>query len=118
RMPEALWLTFKPAAEDQHGLQLHKCGEWISPFDVVVSGNRHMHALDTGLVWNSGGSVFSVETVDAPVVALGLRTPLCFSNEQPEPGDGIHSCLFNNAWGTNYIMWYGEDGRARYVLKA
>lgn len=118
RLPEALWLTFKPVAQDNRGLQLHKCGEWISPFDVVVSGNRHMHALDTGFAWISSENAFTVETIDAPVVALGLRTPLCFSNEQPDPSNGIHSCLFNNAWGTNYIMWYEEDNRARYVLKA
>lgn len=118
RMPEALWCTFQPVTSENHGWQLHKCGEWISPFDVVVSGNRHMHSLDSGFAWKSGSDAFSVETIDAPVVALGLRTPLCFSNEQPDPGKGIHSCLFNNAWGTNYIMWYGEDGRARYVLKA
>ncbi len=118
RLPEALWLTFKPVAQDNRGWQMHKCGEWISPFDVVVSGNRHMHSLDSGFAWHSGGNAFSVETIDAPVVALGLRTPLCFSNEQPDPGNGIHACLFNNAWGTNYIMWYGEDNRARYVLKA
>ena len=53
-----------------------------------------------------------------PAVALGERTPLLFSNEWPDLRKGIHSCLFNNAWGTNYIMWYGEDARARYTLKA
>jgi hypothetical protein len=61
---------------------------------------------------------FAVETVDAPVVTLGTRSPLPFSNDQPDLSRGVHSCLYNNAWGTNYIMWYGEDVSARYVLKA
>ncbi len=118
RMPEALWLTFNPIAKDQHGWTLDKCGETISPFDVMVSGNRHMHAVQTGFAYKSGSDAFSVETIDAPTVALGERNPLLFSNDWPDLRKGIHSCLFNNAWGTNYIMWYGGDARARYVVKA
>ena len=118
RMPEALWLTFNPMVEDEKGWKLDKSGEWISPFDVVAAGNRRMHALQQGFVYESGGHRFAVDTLDAPVVALGERTPLFFSNDQPDLSKGIHSCLYNNAWGTNYIMWYGEDVRSRYVIRA
>ncbi len=118
RMPEALWLTFNPIAEDQKGWTLEKAGEAIAPLDVVTSGNRHMHSLSKGFEYHSGADHFAVETQDAPVVSLGERTPLLFSNDRPDLAKGIHSCLYNNAWGTNYIMWYGEDLRARYVLRA
>jgi hypothetical protein len=118
RMPEALWLTFNPIAEDQRGWTLDKSGESVSPFDVVASGNRHMHALAKGFEYREAAHTFAVETVDAPVVALGARTPLGFSDAQPDLSAGVHSSLFNNAWGTNYIMWYGEDMRFRYVLRA
>jgi hypothetical protein len=117
RLPEALWLTFNPQAADQKGWSLDKSNEAVSPFEVVASGNRHMHALTKGFEYKEGPHRFAVETLDAPVVALGERTPLLFSNEQPDLTRGIHSCLFNNAWGTNYIMWYGEDARFRYVIK-
>ena len=118
RLPEALWLTFNPVAVDQKGWTLDKCGEDISPFDVVTSGNRHMHAVGKGFAYQEGDHRFAVEPIDAPAVALGERSPLHFSNTQPDLSKGIHSCLFNNAWGTNYIMWYGEDMRCRYVLRA
>ncbi|HXR38110.1 MAG TPA: DUF5054 domain-containing protein [Terracidiphilus sp.] len=118
RLPEALWLTFNPVAEDPGGWTLDKSGELISPFDVVPSGNRQMHALSTGFEYSQPGHRFAVETLDAPVVALGERTPLGFSTAQPDLIAGIHACLFNNAWGTNYIMWYGEDTRFRFVLRA
>ncbi len=118
RLPEALWLTFNPIAADQKGWTLDKSGEWISPFDVAPSGNRHMHAVQQGFRYESGDDSFTVDTLDAPVVALGERNPLIFSNDQPDLARGIHSCLFNNAWGTNYIMWYGEDVLARYVIRA
>jgi hypothetical protein len=118
RFPEALWLTFNPIAEEQKGWTLEKSGEPISPFDVVASGSRHMHSLSKGFEYKQGGHRFAVETVDAPVVALGDRTPLGFSNAQPDLRKGIHSNLYNNAWGTNYIMWFGEDMRFRFVLRA
>ncbi|HZL49810.1 MAG TPA: DUF5054 domain-containing protein [Terracidiphilus sp.] len=118
RMPEALWLTFNPIVEDQKGWTLEKSGEAISPFDVVALGNRQMHCLQKGFAYKQGGDEFAVETLDAPVVALGDKTPLGFTRSQPDLSKGIHSCLYNNAWGTNYIMWYGEDLRARYVLRA
>jgi len=118
RMPEALWLTFNPISEDEKGWTLDKSGEWISPFDVVANGNRHMHAVQKGFAYESGGHRFEVETLDTPVVALDKRDPLVFSNDQPDVKKGFHSCLFNNCWGTNYIMWYGEDVRARYILHA
>jgi hypothetical protein len=77
-----------------------------------------MHCLQKGFEYRQGGHEFTVDTLDAPVVALGDRTPLGFTSSQPDLSKGIHSCLYNNAWGTNYIMWYGEDLRARYVLRA
>ena len=52
-MPEALWLTFNPIAEDEKGWKLEKSGEWISPFDVAASGNRHMHCVQTGFAYKA-----------------------------------------------------------------
>jgi hypothetical protein len=48
-----------------------------------------------------------IATLDAPVVALGVRSPLNFSYELPDMRQGVHVNLFNNvtqfntAWGTN-----------------
>ena len=116
RLPEALWLTFNPKTTDANAWTLTKSDEAVSPFEVVESGNRHMHALTGGFELREGPHKFAVDPQDAPVVALGERTPLLFSNQQPDLSRGIHSCLYNNAWGTNYIMWYGEDARFRYLI--
>ena len=118
RLPEALWLSFQPAAADAKGWTLEKSGELVSPYDVVVSGNRHMHALSKGLTYKDRDGEFAIETWDAPLVALGVKSPLYFSNSQPDLSQGVHSSLFNNAWGTNYIMWFGEDMRFRFVIRA
>jgi hypothetical protein len=118
RLPEALWLTFHPIASDPAGWTLEKSGEPVSPSDVVQSGNRHMHALSRGFGYKDDSGSFFVETLDAPVVTLGTKSPLPFSNRQPDLSSGIHCNLFNNAWGTNYIMWFGEDMRFRFLLRA
>ncbi|HZL27346.1 MAG TPA: DUF5054 domain-containing protein [Acidobacteriaceae bacterium] len=119
RMPEAMWLTFNPVVAGLKGSwTMDKTGERISPSDVVVSGNRHMHAVSTGFQYGDGNEDFVVETLDAPVVAFGKRSPLNFSNSEPDLSGGVHCNLFNNAWGTNYIMWFGEDMRLRFILRA
>ena len=80
------------------------------PLDVVPGGSRAMHAVEAircpGL---------TIESLDAPVVAVDERTPLCFTRNQPSL-KGFHFCLFNNAWGTNYVQWFGEDMTFRFRI--
>jgi len=118
RLPESIWFTFNPVVEDQKGWTLDKSGEAISPFEVIESGNRHMHAVGRGFKHQKGDETFSVETLDTALVGMGVRKVQYFSNEQPDLSSGMHSNLYNNSWDTNYIMWYGEDARFRFVLKA
>lgn len=118
RLPEALWLSFHPIASDPAGWTIEKSGQPVSPLDVVVSGNRHMHALSRGFGYEDASGTLFVETLDAPLVTLGTKSPLPFSKRPPDLSGGVHCNLFNNAWGTNYIMWSGEDMRFRFLLRA
>ena len=118
RMPEALWLSFHPIVPSQQGWMMDKSGEQVSPFDVVSAGNRHMHAVSTGFSYRDEHQSFLVETLDSPLIAFGEKSPLNFSRAQADLSGGVHCNLFNNAWGTNYIMWFGEDMRFRFVLRA
>ncbi|HEX5412523.1 MAG TPA: DUF5054 domain-containing protein [Terriglobia bacterium] len=117
RLPEAIWLSFLPMTPEQHGWTLDKIDQPISPFDVVKGGNRHMHAVTRGIQYKDSRGSFSIETFDAPAVALGERSPIYYSNDQPDLTKGFHFSLFNNAWGTNYIQWFGDDTRFRFVLR-
>ena len=111
RLPEAMWLTFQP--EDTASLMLEKSDYRVDPLGVVPGGNRHMHALSRGLRYKD----FSIDSLDAPVVALGERSPIYFSKEQPDLKKGVHFSLYNNTWGTNYIQWFGEDLRFRFEVR-
>ena len=118
RMPEALWLSFQPAASDPHAWLLDKSGSSVSPFDVVTGGNRAMHAVLGGLRYRGPEGVLAIQPLDAPVVALGEKLPVHFSRDQPNLANGFHFSLFNNGWGTNYIQWFGEDMRFRFRITA
>ena len=117
RLPEAMWLSFLPVAPESHGWTLDKVNQPVSSFDVVQGGNRHMHAVTSGVYYKDSQGSLSIETFDAPVVALGERSPIFYSTDQPEIAGGIHFSLFNNAWGTNYVQWFGEDTRFRFILR-
>ena len=77
-----------------------------------------MHAVSTGFSHVGDKESIVIETLDSPVIALGEKSPLNFSISQPDLTGGIHCNLFNNAWGTNYIMWFQENMRFRFVLRA
>jgi hypothetical protein len=117
RMPEALWLSFQPIASDPRGWLLDKSGSPVSPFDVVTGGNRAMHAVWGGLRYQGPEGTLGIETLDAPVVALGEKLPVYFTRDQPDLAKGLHFSLFNNGWGTNYVQWFGENMRFRFRIK-
>jgi hypothetical protein len=116
RMPEALWLSFY-AGSDPHKWVMEKSGGAVSPFAVVNGGNRSMHAVLGGLRYNGPEGGLAIESLDAPVVALGEKTPVRFTRDQPDFGQGMHFSLFNNGWGTNYVQWFGEDMRFRFRVR-
>jgi hypothetical protein len=118
RLPEAIWFSFNPIAPEAQSWLLSKVEQSVSPMDVVSGGNRHMHALSNDIRYHDGKGSFAVETLDAPLVVLGEKSPIYFSNEQPDLSKGIHFSLFNNGWGTNYVQWFGEDMRFRFVIEA
>ncbi len=116
RLPEALWLSFIPAVSDARAWMLEKVDQPVSPFDVRLGGNRHMHAISGKMHCKDARGAISIETLDAPVIALGAKSAVFFSTAQPKLEDGIHFSLFNNGWGTNYPQWFGENVRSRFKL--
>ncbi|HTV54439.1 MAG TPA: hypothetical protein VMI06_05940 [Terriglobia bacterium] len=101
-----------------------KVGVWTTPasrfllFAVVIAGSRHLHAVSTGFSYADERGSFQVETLDAPLIALAKKSPLNLSRSQPDLGRGIHCGLFDNGRGTNYIMWFSENMRFRFQLRA
>lgn len=117
RLPEALWISFQPLAASQEGWRLEKIGQPIDPRDVVSRGARTLHAIDQHLTYTSGARGFELESLDAVLVAPGQPSLLNFHNQLPDMHGGVHVNLYNNIWGTNFPMWFGEDARFRFTLR-
>lgn len=117
RLPEAMWLTFSPPGISPNRWSVEKVNEAVMPLDVVRGGGRAMHAVqDTVRCTSAAGHTLAIRTLDAPVVAVGKRTPLNFTLEQPDLTEGVHFSLYNNAWGTNYPQWCTGDWLYRFQL--
>lgn len=118
RLAEAMWFSFSPAAADATAWQFEKVNQPVSPLDVISNGNRHLHAVTKDVSYRDGQGSFTLETLDAPLVAPGQKSLLDFNNEQPDLHQGVHVNLYNNLWGTAFPQWYGSDMRFRFVLRA
>jgi hypothetical protein len=126
RLGEAMFLSVVPAATGG-SWAVSKLGATIPADDVASGGARRLHAVDSGVSYSvtstSGQNEFSLLTIDAPLLAFGA--PDAFpvpTNAYPDFGDaGVHVCLWDNLWGTNYIMWYpfnaaDADMRFRFAV--
>jgi hypothetical protein len=117
RMPEALWLGFRPIGSKAMDWKLEKLGQWVSPLSVVENGNRHLHAVGKGVKGILEGQELTISPLDSTLVAPGAPSLLDFNNTQPDLSKGMHFCLLDNLWGTNFPMWFEEDCRFRFVIE-
>ncbi len=113
RLGEAIWLGF----HIPHTTCLvRKLGKWIDTQSVISKGGRTLHASDFGVKLVSNGEATSIESLDTALVAPGAPSLLNFTDNLPDPTQGIAFNLYNNIWGTNFPMWYLEDARFRFVI--
>jgi len=117
RLPEAIWFSFCPRVRVARGWTMDKLGQSVSPLDVALDGNRHLHAVGRGVAYRDEQAQFEIETRDAPLVAPGGRALLNFTNRQPPLKRGMYFLLYDNVWGTNFPMWYEDDARFEFVVR-
>jgi hypothetical protein len=116
RPAEASWFSFIPPVQNGDW-DLDKMGQWVNSRDVIKNGNRKLHATQTGVRYRGDTRNCSISSLDAPLVAPGERTLLNFDNRLPNADEGVHFCLHNNVWGTNFVMWFEDDMKYRFVFK-
>ena len=116
RLPEASWFTFMPKIQKGNWI-LDKMGQPVYFRDVVKDGNMKLHAIQNDVRLDDSDQQCIIESLDAPLVAPGERNLLNFDNQLPDVKDGVHFCLHNNVWGTNFMMWFGEDMKFRFKMK-
>ncbi|MDD4079908.1 MAG: DUF5054 domain-containing protein [Eubacteriales bacterium] len=113
RKPEALFIKF--SMEDAAEIRLRKIGQWINPAVHAENGNLRVHGMD-GLLWtDKDGREIQISSLDSPLAALGQPDLLEFGGDI-DYGTAFFN-LYNNLWGTNFKMWYGEDILCRFVIE-
>jgi len=117
RLPEASWFSFGLAVDNPNLWRMDKLGMPISPLHVVKNGNRNLHAVGTGVVYEGTDGAVALESLDAALAAPGARRLLQFDHSFASLSQGWHFNLHNNIWGTNFPMWYGEDAKFRFRLR-
>ena len=115
RQPHAAWLEFHPAVKCDF-CRFTKLGEPVDASDVVAGGGRSLHAIDGAVRWGNERAVLEVDSPDAPLLAPGRRALGDFPDTLPDPAAGIGFNLYNNLWGTNFPMWFGDDMLFRFEL--
>lgn len=113
RMPEAYWFSLQP--EHLTGVVAEKTGSRVDLLDVVAGGNRQMHGIDGYVDLITSRGTLRVRSLDAPLVVVGERNALNYSTCLPDLRQGVHFCLYNNLWGTNFSMWW--EGSIRYRFR-
>ena len=126
RRPEAMWLVMQPMAKaaaapqilmNKLGASCDGCdhGSWIDAMSVVHNGSQRVHAVsDLGVeIRRPGAGSASFVSRDSALVRIGADelTPLPMPSTPPNTSAGFAFNLWNNAWGTNYVMWYPFDER-------
>jgi hypothetical protein len=117
RLPEAAWFSFIPRVSQPRNWQMDKLGQWVSPFEVIRDGNRHLHAINRGVRCQAKKGTLHIDSLDTALVAPGQPSLLDFNNRQPNLRQGLHFNMVNNLWGTNFPMWYEDDARFRFIWK-
>ncbi len=116
RLAESLWLALPIAVPSADGWRLVKLGREIDPRRVVWRGGRHLHAVE-GAIHRDGSHVCHLDLLDSALLAPGSPRLLHAGDDLPDPAtEGLHACLWNNVWGTNFPMWYDEDASFRFDL--
>lgn len=115
RLPQALFCHFNIAME-KRSLKYIKLSSPIDPYDVVENGSRNLAAVER-VEFSSGGKDYVLKNCHCSLAALGKGKILKFDNTFEDIKDGISFNLYNNVWGTNFPLWYGDNAYYKFVLK-
>ena len=127
KLPEALWVRFDSDSDSLEGeggeatssnqtLEAQKLGTYIDALDVVRRGAANFFPADgmrlrTVNASTGHAAVVTVTSLDASIVGIGEPWPFpTRDSELPEGAPHFGWNLFNNIWGTNFVMWYPFAG--------
>jgi len=127
RLAEALFVSFVPLGTgNDSAWSMDVLGSGVNPLDVVSNGGRHLHGVtQAGVTYSGGGNpgdvaLWQLAPLFTPVIAPGDIDHLLWydGTTLPALAGGWHSVVHSNMWNTAFPLWYGQDGRAVWVVRA
>ena len=115
RLPEAYWVSFFPS--NVVSILVDKMGMPVNVQDVVKGGNRQMHGINNYVDIITDEGTLRITSLDAGVVAIGERRAMNYSLHYPDINTGVHFCLVNNLWTTNFNAWWGGSIKYRFKIE-
>ena len=114
RLPESLSVFFDPPLQDNTKMFVTKLDSLVPVDSVLHNGSQHLHASQTVTYTKPPMTLLSLDT---SLLCVGYPTPFPTPPSKPAINDGFSFNIFNNIWGTNYVMWYPyleEDKNSKY----
>lgn len=106
RLTEAIFLHMYPNCRD---ISLVKLGREIDFKTVVSMGGRNLHAVEKAVAKTDFGDI-GFKNYHSPLISIGTGKILEYDNKlESVDKDGLSYVLYNNVWGTNFPLWYGEN---------
>lgn len=109
RITESIALNI-PAVTDT--LQYQKLGSLVNPLDIVYNGNRKLSAVQKVVTDNA-----EITNHLNPLVTIGKPHLMNWNNEYGDIKDGISFVLYDNVWGTNFPLWYGDNAYFKFTIE-
>ena len=107
RLPESLSIYFDPPISDDTKVFVTKLGSQVDVSSVVHNGSQHLHSSQAiTYTFPSISEHMTFTSLDTSVLCVGYPNPFPTPPSPPALDDGFAFNIFNNIWGTNYIMWY------------
>lgn len=115
RLPEAYWFSFN--TDNILSIVAEKVGERVDLLDVVEKGNRQQHGIDRYVDLITSSGTIRIESETAFLVNVGEARGINYSLDYPNKQGGVHFCLSNNLWNTNFCMWNEGSLTYRFTIE-
>lgn len=114
RLPEEIWLHFGISTQ-KGDIKYHKLGQDIDPYNIVYNGGRNLSVTEH-IDFNIDDNIIRLVPKQWIPVSMGKGKMLRYDNIFGNSAQGVSFMLFNNIWGTNYPLWYGDNAGMQFEI--